>query len=83
MKLLEKGNWDNPWSEEMVCPEKSCGAKMLVEESDVKPVHYQQGFHAVCMMCGQNMPIPSLSLPKRVKDVAEKSRKYSRSSYWD
>lgn len=83
MKVLEQGNWNNPWSSEMHCSEKNCNAKLLIEEKDVQPVHYSSGFCAYCMVCGSSVHIPIVSLPKRVKDVAEKGRKHSSYGSWD
>lgn len=83
MKVLEKGNWENPWSMEMNCSEKSCGAKLLVEEVDVKPVDYGSDFYAECMVCGQHISILKNSLPLRLAKAAEKGRKYRSSSAWD
>ncbi len=82
MKVLEKGNWDNPWSAEMKCTEKSCGAKLLVEEKDVSPVDYSTyGFYAECMVCGHHMLIKGSELPARLVKELEKKRKYY-SSDW-
>lgn len=80
MKVLEKGNWENPWSMEVVCEEKSCGARLLVEEKDVKPVDYSVGFYAECMICSHHISIPKNSIPARLVRSAEKGRKYRSSS---
>jgi hypothetical protein len=67
MKVLEKGGWDNPWSMEMVCSEKECSSKLLVEEGDVKPVYNYSGYYALCPVCGKNISIQGKDLPIRPK----------------
>lgn len=83
MKVLEEGKWKHVWSMEMSCPEKQCGAKLLVEEADVKPVDYSfnDDFYAECGVCGACMYITSLVLPLRLQKELNKKRK-QRSS-WD
>jgi hypothetical protein len=81
MKVLEKGSWDVPWSIEVKCPENSCGAKLLVEEGDVKPVDYGSGYYADCMICEHRVDISARDIPLRVKRPLDKKRKYS--SSWD
>jgi hypothetical protein len=58
MKVLKEGNWKNPWSMEMVCDEHDCGATLLVEEEDVKPVDYskKKDYYAECLVCLFNVP---------------------------
>ena len=84
MKVLEEGKWKMVWSAEMVCAEKSCEAKLLVEESDVKAVDYssKNDFYAVCAVCGSSLNVLASSLPLRMKKVLEASRKFSSGS-WD
>jgi hypothetical protein len=78
MKVIEKGNWDNPWSMEIRCCESSCGAKLLVEEDDVKPT-YNCGskYYCICMICGKSISLVHTDIPLRVKEVVDKKRKYS------
>ena len=82
MKVLEEGNWKNPWSGEYVCCEKSCGAKLLVEEADVKPVDYASDFYFVCSVCGHKNNVKVNELPMRVREERGKGRKYSTGD-WD
>ena len=83
MKVLEEGKWKTPWSMEALCPEKQCGAKLLIEEGDVKPVDYasQNTFYAECPVCGTGVDIPGVVLPLRIQRMLNKKRKYS--SSWD
>jgi hypothetical protein len=83
MKVLEEGKWKQVWSMEMSCSEKQCGAKLLVEEADVKPFDYssKNDFYAECAVCGARMSITSLMLPLRMQRDLNKKRKYS--SSWD
>ncbi len=86
MKVLEEGKWKMVWSAEMVCSEKSCEAKLLVEEADVKAVDYSSSrndFYAVCAVCGANMNVAASALPLRMKKELNAKRKYSSSSSWD
>ena len=85
MKLLEEGNWKIPWSMEVICIEKGCGAKVLIEEKDVKPVDYDDAYryYAVCMVCERNIYISEKDVPQRMKNVLDKKRKYrDRDSDW-
>ena len=77
MKVLEKGNWDNPWSIEAKCPESSCEAKLLIEEGDVRAIDYESGYYAECMVCGHCINIAAKDIPLRVKHPIDKKRKYS------
>lgn len=77
MKVLEEGKWKNPWSKEYVCQEKSCEAKLLVEEGDLKPrfdEYYKNYF--ICPCCGKETDVPAKDLPPRVLEKANKRRKY-------
>lgn len=76
MKVLAEGRWKMPWSMEAMCNQKQCGAKLLVEEGDVKPVHYEYGFYAACTVCGTRINIPTSSLPLRIQEALNKKRKY-------
>lgn len=82
MKVLEKGKWKMPWSTEALCPQKECGAKLLVEEADVKPVDYssRNDFVAECAICGDTIPIKVAEIPLRLQKALNKKRKYSS---WD
>lgn len=81
MKVLKEGKWHVPWSMEMVCPESSCDATLLVEEVDLKPVDNGTGYYSICAVCGHHVPVPAKDLPLRVKEVLDKKRKYS--NYYD
>ena len=82
MKVLKEGGWKMPWSMEAMCPEKECGAKLLVEEGDVSAVDYasQDEFSASCAVCGANIKISAAALPLRVKREKLKRKKYAS---WD
>ena len=78
MKVLEQGKWKNPWSGEYVCCEKSCGAKLLVEENDLKPKYDRSNVnYFVCPVCGEENNVLCENLPKRLKDALNKKRQYS------
>ncbi len=82
MKLIEEGNWKIPWSMEVVCVEKGCGAKVLIEEKDVKPVDYDAyNYYADCMICERKILISEKDVPQRMKNVLDKKRKH-RDSDW-
>lgn len=76
MRLIEEGKWKKPWSIEVVCSEKECGAKLLVEEKDVKPVDYNSGYYTECMICEAQIKITDNSIPLRMKVILDKKRKY-------
>lgn len=79
MKIIEKGKWSMPWSKEYVCSERSCEAKLLVEESDVHPVDYSSkyAYYFACLVCGAHVDVSASDLPKRIKDALDKKRKQS------
>lgn len=79
MKVLEEGKWKTPWSMEMVCSEKECGAKLLVEEADVKPVYNSSPakYEAVCAVCGSKLSVPSALIPLRLKTEVDKNKMWS------
>lgn len=76
MKVLEEGKWKQVWSMEMSCPEKQCGAKLLVEEADVKPIDYssKNDFYAECGVCGGSMNMTSDKVPIRMQKELNKKR---------
>ncbi len=80
MKVLEKGNWGNPWSMELICSEKECSSKLLVEEGDVKPVNNQAGYYVLCPVCEKGVSIQSKDIPLRLKRVVDRKRQYWSSS---
>lgn len=82
MKVIQEGSWKNPWSVEMQCDEKGCNAKLLIEESDVKPVSDVYKYYAECMICDKSISLVADSIPLRVKRIVDKKRKWS-SSGWD
>ena len=85
MKVLDEGKWKSPWSVEAVCPEKCCGAKLLVDESDIKAVEYssKNDFYAVCPVCSGHLSFGSSAIPARIARELNKKRKYSSGSSWD
>ncbi len=78
MKVLEEGKWKMAWSMEVVCSEKQCGAKLLVEESDVTAVDYSSPakYSCECAVCGSVLNLPPAEIPLRVKAVADKGKLY-------
>lgn len=84
MKVLEEGGWRNPWSKEVQCSEKECGAKLLVDEKDVKPVDYGNGYYVNCPICDQSVNFNAKDIPLRMRRELDKKRKCgSSSSNWD
>ena len=85
MKVLAEGKWKKPWSMEVVCSEKDCGAKLLVEESDVKAVDNSSpaDYFVKCAVCGEVVYVKAAFLPKWVKGDADKGKKYWNSGGWD
>lgn len=79
MKVLEEGKWKMVWSVEVPCSEKECGAKLLVEEADVKAVYDSTPakYSSECPVCGSVLFLSSASIPLRVKAVADKKKKWS------
>jgi predicted RNA-binding Zn-ribbon protein involved in translation (DUF1610 family) len=75
MKILEEGNWKNPWSKEYVCSQKQCGAKLLVEEQDVIAPDYRETFNFMCPLCGNTNIIANSDLPQRIKSALERKRR--------
>lgn len=84
MKVLSEGKWNMIWSMEAMCSEKECGAKLLVEEGDVKSVYdsWPAKYSAVCAVCGSELSVPAPAVPLRVKAAADKKKKWASSS-WD
>ncbi len=83
MKVLEEGKWNRAWVPiEVVCKGNECGAKLLVEESDVKPIDYssKNDFFAVCAVCGSHMSIDLSSMSLRMQRELNSKRKYRCSS---
>lgn len=82
MKVLKEGKWNVPWTTEVDC--KTCEAKLLVEESDVKPTYdVSNSFYCVCAICGKEINIPAKDIALRVKEKVEKSRRYDKGGYLD
>lgn len=83
MKVLKEGTWKNPWSMEKVCPEKQCGAVVMVEESDLAAVDYSayNDFYVECVVCGTKISFKPVEVPLRIQHMLNKKRKYS--SSWD
>jgi len=84
MKVLKEGLWKVPWEKEVVCSEPSCGATLLAEEMDVKPVDYssRSDYYVTCPACGTSVDVPAKDLPLRVRRTLDAKRKYSTSA-WD
>lgn len=79
MKVLEEGKWKMVWSMELMCSEKECGAKLLVEEGDVKSVYdsHPAKYLAQCPVCGSAFSLSPLLLPLRLKAAVDKKKKWS------
>lgn len=77
MKIIAEGAWKNPWTHEYTCREKECGAKLLVEEADVKAPDYanHDHFNFECAVCGHSNPLPATDLPLRIKKILNAKRK--------
>lgn len=84
MKIIKEGNWKMVWEMEMTCTEKSCGAVILVEEDDVKPIDYSSPdtYYCECVVCGSSVNVPKKDLPLRVQKKVNTHKKYSSCS-WD
>lgn len=76
MKILAEGKWKNPWSMEIDCSEKECGAKLLLEEGDVRAKDYSRLYSAECPICESSIIIPGNAIPLRVKQPLDKKRKW-------
>ena len=86
MKVLAEGKWKMPWSLEVVCSEKECEAKLLVDEADVKAVDYSNpaSYSVLCPVCNSKSSLCESSVPKWVKWEADKKKKVSSGgSSWD
>lgn len=85
MKVIKEGKWTVPWQQEVVCKDPQCGAHLLAEEADVVAPDYEYSnvFKVVCAICGTDLYLKETELPRRVKDLLNKKRKYRSSSYWD
>lgn len=84
MKILDQGKWENPWTAEVLCKQSRCGAKLLIEEDDVKAPDYSNSFTYTCPVCGTMNYLNENDVPLRVAMKAAKGRKppYP-GSYWD
>ncbi len=80
MKVLKEGKWNVPWTTEASCP--TCEAKLLIEETDVKPV-FDEGhkYECLCVICGKSFNLKKDDIAQRVREAADKKRRYS--SSWD
>lgn len=84
MKVIKEGSWKIPWEKEVKCGEASCGAVLLADEKDVKPVDYSSrydDYYVICPICGASIDVPAKDLPLRVRRVLDAKRKHS--SSWD
>lgn len=80
MKVIKEGKWNVVWTTEIACP--ICEAVLLVEESDVKPTYNVVKYECVCCVCGKTVLIPNEAIAQRVREAADKKRRYS-SGDWD
>jgi hypothetical protein len=80
MKILEQGIWKKPWSLEIRCDERSCGAKLLIEEGDIRAIDYDHDYYVLCPICKHQMRIVAKDIPLRVSEPADKKRKWRDSS---
>ncbi len=79
MKVLAEGKWKAPWLSERDCTTSQCGARLLVEEADLKAIDYTDAFGFVCPICGKTIRIPAGEIPERIKEVLNRTRKYGNS----
>jgi hypothetical protein len=80
MKVLAEGKWKIPWQGERDCKTPQCGAKLLVEETDLIAIDHTDAFGFVCPICGKTVRVPAGEIPERIKEKLNKTRKYA-SSY--
>lgn len=83
MKIIKEGNWKNPWSREIVCSEKCCGATLLVEEVDlIAPAcesnNIVSRYEFMCPVCAKKNDVPPKELPLRVREILDKKRVINR-----
>lgn len=66
------------WSMEVMCSEKECGGKLLIDEADIRAVDYSSPskYSAVCAVCGEFISLAPPLLPKRTKEAVDKKKKY-------
>lgn len=81
MKIVKEGKWHLIWTTELACP--TCEAVLLVEESDVQPIDYGTGYWCPCPICGKRITISDKLIAQRVREAADKKRRYSSGSAWD
>ena len=82
MKVLEQGKWQNLWTAEVLCKQSQCGAKLLIEEDDVKAPDYSNGFTYTCPICGAVNYLNENDVPLRVTMKAAKGRKPPECGGW-
>jgi hypothetical protein len=82
MKVLDQGKWQNPWTAEVICQQKQCGAKLLIEENDVKAPDYSVSFTYTCPVCGAVNYLNENDISLRVTKKAAKGRKPPNCSSW-
>jgi len=80
MKVIKEGKWNVVWTTEITCP--VCEAKLMVEESDVKPTVNVMRYECTCPICGKTVVIPNNQIAQRVRETADKKRTYYSSSSW-
>lgn len=74
MKVIEEGKFKLAWTALVSC--KKCEAKLEIEEGDVKPVDYGNGYHCACEVCGENIVLSDADLPLRIRAKCDKKRKF-------
>lgn len=75
MKVLKEGKWNVPWTMEVDC--RTCEARLLVEEPDVKPVDNESTkYYCVCAICGKHVDLPCKDIALRVRETVDKKRKF-------
>lgn len=77
MKVISEGKWKTLWQKECTCKTPQCGAKLLVEESDIKAPNYTSTFCYECAVCGTENPLPANNIPDRIKQQLNKTRRPS------
>ena len=82
MKILEQGKWQNPWTDEVICKQAQCGAKLQIEEADVNAPDFSNAFTYTCPVCGTVNHLNEKNIPLRVTTKAAKGRKPPSSSSW-
>jgi hypothetical protein len=68
MKVLDEGKSGLLWKDlEKLCSNDECGAKVLVEEKDVKRDSEDYDFFVSCCVCGSSIIISDSDVPFKLK----------------